>query len=157
MKNGIFPCVAVGTISRRSSLVVACAALLAAQSAGVFAQTKGAVHAAPAVASTRLYHGEWFDVRYPAQFTVAPPSRKTLSGTGSDEATFTSPDRRVSCDVFSPQWNGKPSFGTLAPHEKEVSRRVQTSKDAARVYTTNATGVTVEAKNKAYTQRWEDG
>ncbi len=145
-----FRFVAFGGALRTGIAAVAIGALC---NGGIAAAQKNA----PAPASgTRLYHGEWFDVTYPAVFTSTPPSRKTLQETGSDEATFTSPDGRVSFYVFSPQWNGKPSFVTVAPTEKEVSRRVQTSKDAARIYTTKAIWVTVEAKNKSYTRTWED-
>lgn len=61
----------------------------------------------------REYRGAWFAVRYPEKFT--------LTATGTDEATFSSPDGEVSMYVFSPQWIGESQYLDIGDGEMLVS------------------------------------
>lgn len=71
--------------------------------------------------STKLYRGEWFDIRYPASFKATATDEK-------NGATFRSPDNAVTFYIFSPQWNGEPSWlGAMAG--ETVQDSTQTIKD----------------------------
>jgi len=66
-----------------------------------------------------IFHGAWFDVRYPADFT-ARPSLKSSTAEGYDSAEFISPDGAVSFYVFAPQWGGNASDIALIPEREQL-------------------------------------
>ena len=69
--------------------------------------------------STRIYHGAWFEVGYPAEFTVRP-SLPSSTAEGYDSAEFISPDAAVSFYVFAPQWGGEPTDIALDPQSERL-------------------------------------
>lgn len=68
----------------------------------------------------RKYSGAWFQIEYPANFTVQPSLRSTTSKEGFDSATFTSPDDRVQFYIFSPQWSGEAADIKVQSNEKQT-------------------------------------
>ena len=75
------------------------------------------------VRKSNLFHGSWFDVRYPAGFTPKP-SLKSSTAEGYDSAEFISADGTVSFYVFAPQWGGTAVDIALDPeHEQLVSEK----------------------------------
>ena len=119
-------------------------------------------HTKPVTATTRKFSGEWFDVRYPAGFTV----RRSLSEKEAPDqclsAFFTSPDGAVVFYVFSPLWNGDPTDIALKPNEvlenqSEEHRDGPLQSGTTRpLYTITVRAKTARAKNNSYTRSWED-
>ena len=119
-------------------------------------------HTKPATGATRKFSGEWFDVRYPAGFTV----RRSLSEKEAPEqclsAFFTSPDGAVVFYVFSPQWNGDPTDIALKPNEVLENQSEQhrdgplQSGTTKPLYTITVRQKTARAKDRSYTRSWED-
>lgn len=68
----------------------------------------------PSDSSAAVYEGAWFEVTYPADFTVRP-SLESSSAEGYDSVFFDSPDGEVTFYVHSPQWGGEPSDIALDP------------------------------------------
>jgi len=66
-----------------------------------------------------VYRGAWFEVRYPAGFTVRE-SLKSTTAEGYDSAEFVSPDGSVSFYVYSPQWGGEPADIALDPERETL-------------------------------------
>jgi hypothetical protein len=54
----------------------------------------------------KLYKGAWFDIMYPAGFTVRPSIKSSTSAEGYDSVFFASPDGKVEFYISSPQWRG---------------------------------------------------
>ncbi len=69
--------------------------------------------------SVLIFHGAWFDVHYPADFT-AKPSLPSATGEGYDSAEFASPDGSVSFYVFAPQWGGNAADIDLNPERERL-------------------------------------
>lgn len=113
-------------------------------------------HSAPAkkapVAQTgKLFKGEWFDVRYPPDWTSKRGASSNTSATGTDSARFTSPDGSAEFYVYSPLWNGTPSpFDSRS--ESVVSRRTQVSKADKKTGspTIRVVWTTTRARNGSY-------
>ncbi len=77
----------------------------------------------------QTFQGAWFEVRYPADFTVKPslPSR---TAEGYDSAEFIAPDGSVTFYVFSPQWSGEADDIALNPEaETLVDKRTDQQDD----------------------------
>ena len=119
--------------------------------------------ARPAAANsqTRLYHGAWFDVKYPAGFQVTPGPKSATSATGTDSASFMSPDGAAQFFVYSPQWSGPCPYAQIdRARETPVSARQQVTPskfkgvlpaDALRI-----TWTTVRSLSGGYLRSWED-
>lgn len=139
----------------RTGFVVVFSGFCAAATPQIHLTSAWAQKPSHVAADTRIFHGAWFDVRYPGSFSPSPASKSKLSENGSDEATFTSPDRHVQFYVFAPQWNGNASFAVMDTlREKQVSKSSENRQN--KNYTTKVRWITVEAKNKSYTRTWED-
>jgi len=95
----------------------------------------------------KTYKGAWFEIQYPADFTVRP-SIKSSGGDGKyDSAFFASPDGKVEFYVFSPQWKGDAGDIDLDEKSEEmVSTETQKTKDRA------VTFYTIRARNGSYTR-----
>ena len=80
------------------------------------------------------YKGAWFEINYPAGFTVKPGQKSTTRQEGYDSVYFISPDRSVEFFVYSPQWKGEgegieinPNLETLIEQntEKHKSKKIR--------------------------------
>lgn len=109
----------------------------------------------PAGASTALYTGSWFDVKYPQTFS-ATPNTPTTTYNGqtfvqTDEATFTSPDGSIEFFVYSPQWSGTPkTYLTVLPTEELVDEQVQETPETNTAQSARTRWVTIKAKDGSY-------
>jgi hypothetical protein len=90
----------------------------------------------PSASATKmvLYHGSWFDIRYPEHFIFSPtiPVHFTNGNTiiETDEATFVSPDKTVEFFIFSPLWSGDPiDYLQIKNTEELVSEKISTTTD----------------------------
>ncbi len=86
------------------------------------------LQAAPEV-GYKTFQGAWFEVRYPAAFSVKPslPSR---TAEGYDSAEFVSPNESVAFYVFAPQWGGEASDIAFNPEaETLVDERTEQQGD----------------------------
>ncbi len=82
-----------------------------------------------AVQKTGIFRGAWFDVSYPADFSVKP-SLKSTTAEGYDSAEFISSDGAVSFYVFAPQWGGNATDIALIPeHEQLVTEQRRQVRD----------------------------
>ncbi|HBC75906.1 MAG TPA: hypothetical protein DC017_13860 [Candidatus Wallbacteria bacterium] len=98
----------------------------------------------------KLYKGAWFDIMYPAGFTVRPSIKSSTSAEGYDSVFFVSPDGKVEFYISSPQWRG--SNGDIAideKTEKKVDEEVQKNKGRKVTY------FTIAAKNGSYTRTYQ--
>lgn len=68
----------------------------------------------------RTYQGAWFDVDFPAGFSVVnmEPSASMQGGPYYESARFMSPDGAVEFYVFSPQWRGQSDWAKVWADEK---------------------------------------
>jgi hypothetical protein len=98
----------------------------------------------------RTHSGAWFQVKYPANFTVRPSQRSSSAG-GFDSAFFTAPDGSVEFYVFSPQWNGEPSDIAL-DSQTEVSVSQTTQRSGSKIIRR----ATIKARDGGYTRSLED-
>jgi hypothetical protein len=85
--------------------------------------------------SFKTYEGAWFDIRYPASFTVKP-QQQCASGEGYDAVSFLSPDGLVEFYVYSPQWSGEPQWIHRRPGEQQASYSRQTVRSRTITYVT---------------------
>lgn len=76
--------------------------------------------------ATTVFEGAWFEVAYPADFTVRP-SLESSSAEGYDSVFFDSPDGEVSFYVHSPQWGGEPGDIALDPATETVADSTATT------------------------------
>jgi len=97
----------------------------------------------PADAPTRIFEGAWFQVAYPADFTVRP-SLESSSAEGYDSAFFDSPDGEVTFYVFSPQWGGEPSDIALDPDTEAMQDSTPSTEGPV-----TTTRVTIRARARA--------
>jgi hypothetical protein len=67
----------------------------------------------------QVFRGAWFEVRYPADFTVKP-SLPSATAAGYDSAEFVSPDGAVSFYLFAPQWGGTAADIDLLPGRERL-------------------------------------
>jgi hypothetical protein len=98
-----------------------------------------------------LYKGAFFDIKYPSNFSVV--KREPGNGTEPgqvDGASFKSPDGKVEFYVFSPQWEGTPTWFRKRPGEKCVSYK-QTKKNEV-----TTTWVTYRGPGGAYERSYVD-
>ena len=95
-------------------------------------------------ASTQTYHGAWFEVRYPAEFT-ARPSLSSSTAEGYDSAEFISPDAAVSFYVYAPQWGGEPADIALDPQSERL-----TAEKTQRKFDRKLRWFTIEAADGSY-------
>lgn len=92
----------------------------------------------------KTYKGEWFDVRYPADFTVV--------GTGEEDGvSFRSPDREVEFYVFSPLWNGTSAVAQQHDVNEDVETMTQERSGSALIRR-----FTYLAKDGSYRRSFED-
>jgi hypothetical protein len=101
-------------------------------------------------AQTKIYAGAWFDIRYPASFSVKP-SQPSPSAEGYESVFFIAPDKSVEFYVFSPQWNGDPKDIAL----NEATEKMVSSKQQMQGDSTLITWFTIVANNKTYTRTYE--
>jgi hypothetical protein len=99
---------------------------------------------------TVVYRGAWFEVRYPAGFTVRQSLRSSTAD-GYDSAEFVSPDRSVSLYVYSPQWGGEPADIALDP-EREMLLTEQHRQEGAR----KVRLFTISARDGSYQRSYRD-
>lgn len=97
---------------------------------------------------TSVYHGAWFDIKYPSEF-IAKGSIPSISSDGFDSATFTSPDNSVEFYVFSPQWNGEAHDIAVREHETRFNSKTDDSNSRIVEWWT------IEAKDKSYTRSYQ--
>lgn len=100
----------------------------------------------------KLYQGAWFDIKYPADFSVKPSLISATNKEAYESAFFTSPAGDVSFYVFSPQWSGKATDIALKPSEKIVSRdSVLNAKNKPTLR-----NWTIEANDKSYKRSYQE-
>lgn len=99
----------------------------------------------------RTYRGAWFEVKYPANFSIRPSQRSSSSTSGYDSVFFTAPDGSVEFYVFSPQWNGQPSDIQINSQSETVvsQETVQRSGKIIR-------RMTIKARDGSYLRSYED-
>lgn len=97
-----------------------------------------------------IFHGAWFDVRYPPGFR-ASPSLKSSTADGYDSAEFISADGTVSFYVYAPQWSGNATDIALIP-EREVLATEQHRKLAER----ETRWFTIAAKDNSYQRSYQE-
>jgi len=95
-----------------------------------------------------VYHGAWFDIKYPVDF-IARGSMPSSSSDNFDSATFTSPDNSVEFYIYSPQWNGEAHDISLKSNEKQSNSKYDDSKSQLIEWWT------IEAKDKSYTRSYQ--
>jgi hypothetical protein len=95
-----------------------------------------------------IFHGAWFDVKYPSNF-IARGSMTSNSSDKFDSATFTSPDNSVEFYVYSPQWNGTAYDISLKSNETQASSKHDDSKSR------HIEWWTIEAKDKSYIRSYQ--
>ncbi len=83
----------------------------------------------------KKYEGAWFDIKYPASFTVKP-QQESASGPGVDAVSFLSPDGLVEFYVYSPQWSGEPRWIHRRPGEVQTSYSRETARSRTIIYVT---------------------
>lgn len=105
----------------------------------------------PAAASQsgwRTYRGAYFEIKYPAGFSVRPSQR---SDENPDSAFFAAPDKSVEFYVFSPIWNGDPKDIEInEATEIYVSQNTQTRGGI------KIRRATIRAKDGSYLRSFED-
>jgi len=95
----------------------------------------------------KKYEGAWFDIRYPASFTVKP-QQQSASGEGYDAVSFLAPDGLVEFYIYSPQWSGEPDWIQRRPGETQTSYSRQRDGDKIITYVTR--------QGPGYTRSWAD-
>lgn len=98
--------------------------------------------------ATTVFEGAWFEVAYPADFTVRP-SLESSSTEGYDSVFFDSPDGEVSFYVHSPQWGGEPSDFTLDPATEVVQDSTSTTDGPL-----TTTRVTIRARDGSWVRSY---
>lgn len=84
------------------------------------AMRKGSAgHAGDAPLKPGVFSGAWFEISYPAGFSVKP-SLKSTTAEGYDSAEFIAPGGEVSFYVFAPQWGGNPADIALIPEREQL-------------------------------------
>jgi hypothetical protein len=83
----------------------------------------------------KTYSGAWFQISYPADFSVRPSMKSATSVKGYDSVYFISPDKSLELYVFSPQWNGNPldiqinhDTEVLSSQDKKTNNGITTNK-----------------------------
>jgi hypothetical protein len=122
--------------------------------AGLCLSAPGMAAPRPSASGTRVFHGAWFDIRYPADFRVRP-SQRSQTADGYDSAFFTAPDGSVTFYVFLPQWNGDPRDIRLQPG-REVLTAHATRRRTEHGYMVTAAWFTARARDGSYTRSWVD-
>ncbi len=97
----------------------------------------------------RKYSGAWFQIEYPANFTVQPSLKSATSKEGFDSATFTSPDGTVHFYIFSPQWSGEATDIALKASEKQTDAKSSTENGLL------VKRWTIQAKDGSYFRSYE--
>ena len=78
---------------------------------------------------TKDYHGRFFKVSVPEDFTGSPDGPKDTYPESdkeyieTDEAKFLSPDGEVEFYIYSPQWGGEASYEVAKENEKLISSK----------------------------------
>ncbi len=99
--------------------------------------------------SYKKYSGAWFDVEYPVNFTAKASLKSITSAEGSENATFTSPDKKFQFYIFSPQWLADAKDIILQPNEKlENSTEEKSGIDVIKRWT-------ISAKDGSYKRSYE--
>jgi hypothetical protein len=97
------------------------------------------------------YQGAWFEVKYPASFSVKPGQKSTTKQEGYDSVYFISPDNSVEFFVFSPQWTGQGEGIEINPNtEKLIEQNTEKHKSK------NIRWFTVKAKDNSYLRSIRD-
>ncbi|MBP9761344.1 MAG: hypothetical protein KBD15_03855 [Candidatus Magasanikbacteria bacterium] len=100
------------------------------------------------------YHGWYFLVEYPANFSATPTEYVVYNKRQyyqTDEAYFLSPDKKVEFFVYSPLWGGDPkNYLTTAPNEEVVSTKTETKEVGSGKYEQTITWTTLRDKNNTY-------
>ena len=118
--------------------------------AGCMKEAGSAVSEPASQAESRVFRGAWFEVVYPADFTVRP-SLASTTAEGYDSAEFVSPDGAVSFYVFAPQWGGEPTDIALDPkRERLVAEQTRQAKEGARRW------FTIAAKDGSYQRSYQE-
>ena len=94
--------------------------------------------------NVRTFHGAWFEIQYPVDFT-AKPSLSSTTAEGYDSAEFTSSDGSVSFYVFAPQWAGEASDIDLNPERERLVDELSQPEPGR-----NLRWFTIEAKDGSY-------
>lgn len=117
-----------------------------------------------AVPKTKTYKGAWFEIKYPANFTVKPSIKSEGMPGKFESAFFVSPDKSVRFYIFSPQWAGQTPDVDVKPTDKEaITEKTETVGDMTKRYFTiqpKKLGMTrsyVETTNADATVRWVIG
>ncbi|UJF29464.1 hypothetical protein L0B70_11555 [Kaistella sp. 97-N-M2] len=99
--------------------------------------------------SYKKYSGAWFEIDYPAGFSVKNSQKSLTKKEGFDSAIFTSGDDKVQFYVFSPQWSGVPADINLKASE------IKTDSTSAVVDGLRINRWTIQAKNGTYFRSYE--
>lgn len=117
-----------------------------------------------AAAKTKAYKGAWFEIRYPANFTVQPSIKSEGIAGKYESAFFVSPDKSVRFYIFSPQWAGENADIAVKSTDKPaVTENTETANGTTKRYFTiqpKSEGMTrsyVETTNANATVRWVIG
>lgn len=107
--------------------------------------------AAEGASKWKAYKGEWFEVRYPADFTPIPVQKSSSSDTGYDGVKFRSSDGKVFFYVYSPMWRGTSDEIKLKRNESVTDSKTTKKKNPKRdIETITETWMTIEPKDKSY-------
>jgi hypothetical protein len=116
-------------------------------------ESKPAPSASKASAETSNFRGNYFEIKYPKDFTARPLDAKIAKE--ANAATFTSPDGAMSFYIYSPQWGGDaPNIALDASKEVEVSRKADKGKSSG--VEGKYTWISIAAIDKSYTRIYQD-
>lgn len=103
-----------------------------------------------AAGDCKVYHGAWFEVCYPAAFTVHPslPSR---TAEGYDSVLFEAPDGNTAFYVYVPQWGGRPTDIALDPGREILEAEKTEATSEYRVH-----WFTIAAKDGSYRRSYRE-
>ena len=105
---------------------------------------------ASATERLQTFQGAWFEVRYPADFTVKP-SLPSSTAEGYDSVEFIAPDGTVTFYIFSPQWGGEAEDIALEPEREElVDEHVEKNDDRELRW------FTIAAKDGSYRRSYQE-
>ncbi len=103
-----------------------------------------------AYGQTKVYHGAWFDIKYPESFKVKESIPSETGGEGTfDSAIFTSPSGEVEFYIYSPKLSGEPTDIALQGNEELMSKETKEGKIKTVTYWT------IRAKDDSYTRSYQ--
>jgi len=100
----------------------------------------------------KTFSGGWFNIRYPANFTVRISQRSASAGdNGAESVFFRSPGNEVEFYVFAPQWSGEAHDIALDPVAETMGDK-STSKKGDETITL----WTIQAKDGSYSRSYRE-